>query len=110
MTLNFTGIEALIRAAASDGLLDAAEVVKQEAVERCPKDTGQLRNTAGTKAEGLEAIVHFGDDTTPYAVVQHEALGYDHQDGQAKYLENAVVATKATVAAVIGESIRRVTA
>ncbi|MBM4509246.1 hypothetical protein GS421_06560 [Rhodococcus hoagii] len=48
--------------------------------------------------------------TPPICRCPAEALGYDHQDGQAKYLENAVVATKATVAAVIGESIRRVTA
>ncbi|NKR52978.1 hypothetical protein GS481_24995 [Rhodococcus hoagii] len=107
MTINFTGIEARIRAAAVDGLASAAEVVKQEAIERCPKETGELRNSARTAVEGLEAAVGFD---TPYAVVQHEELGYDHQDGQAKYLENAVVATKATVAAVIGESIRRVTA
>lgn len=104
MALNFTGPEAHIRAAAVNGLHDAAEVVKQEAIERCPKETGELRNSAGTAAEGLEAVVYFD---TPYAVRQHEELGWDHQDGEAKYLENAVVATKATVAAVLGETIRR---
>lgn len=109
MTLNFTGLEARIRAAAVDGLADAAEVVKQEAIERCPKETGELRNSAGTAVdeEGAEALVYFD---TPYAVRQHEELGWRHQDGEAKYLENAVVATKATVAAMVAESIRRVTA
>ncbi|MBM4514612.1 hypothetical protein GS445_03110 [Rhodococcus hoagii] len=105
MTINFTGIEARIRAAAVDGLADAAEVVKQEAIERCPKETGELRNSARTAVEGLEAAVGFD---TPYATVQHESLGYHHQDGEAKYLENALLATKNTVAQVIATRLREV--
>ncbi|WP_027503245.1 HK97 gp10 family phage protein [Rhodococcus sp. UNC363MFTsu5.1] len=93
-----------IRAAAEQGLADAAEVVKQEAIERAPVETGVLRNSAGTAQEDLEAAVYFD---TEYAVVVHENLGSHHPEGEAKYLENAVVATKWTVAAVIAESIRR---
>ncbi|NKV28215.1 hypothetical protein GS921_00265 [Rhodococcus hoagii] len=107
MTLNFQGLEARIRAAAVDGLADAAEVVKQEAIERCPKETGALRNSAGTAVDegAAEAVVYFD---TPYATVQHESLGYHHQDGEAKYLENALLATKNTVAQVIATRLREV--
>ncbi|AEV51980.1 hypothetical protein [Prescottella equi] len=98
------GIAATVRGAAKSGLHDAAEVVKQEAIERCPKETGALRNSAGTASDGMEAVVYFD---TPYAARQHEEVGWHHVDGQAKYLENAVNATQATVAEVIGEAIRR---
>ena len=43
-----------VRSAITDGLHAAAEVIKQEAIERAPKETGYLRNTAATAAEGLE--------------------------------------------------------
>lgn len=100
--MDFTEASRLIRKAAAEGLADAAEVVKQEAVQRAPLENGELRNSAGTAAEDLEAVVYFD---TPYAVRQHEEVGYHHQDGQAKYLENAVVATQSTVAAMIATAI-----
>jgi hypothetical protein len=104
--VDLTAASRLIRKAAAEGLADAAEVVKQEAIQRAPLETGELRNSAGTASDGLEAAVYFD---TPYAVIQHEAVGYHHQDGEAKYLENAVTATKATVAQVIATAIRSVT-
>lgn len=104
--MDLTAASRLIRKAAAEGLADAAEVVKQEAIQRTPLETGELRNSAGSASEGLEAVVFFD---TPYAVVQHENVGYDHGDGEAKYLENAVIATKSTVAAIVAEAIRSVT-
>ncbi|MDV6276377.1 hypothetical protein R3Q06_23030 [Rhodococcus erythropolis] len=93
-----------IRSAITEGLHDAAEVIKQEAIERAPKDTGYLRNTAATAAEGLEAAVGFDG---PYAVIQHEEVGFHHQDGEAKYLENACIAKKEVVGQIVAEAIRR---
>lgn len=93
-----------VRSAITDGLHAAAEVIKQEAIERAPKETGYLRNTAATAAEGLEAAVGFDG---PYAIRQHEELGYHHQDGEAKYLENAVIATREVVGQIIAEAVRR---
>lgn len=101
---NFEVAHQRIRAATTDGLLDAAEIVKQEAIQRAPLDTGYLRNTAEAQAEGNEAAVSFDGE---YAVIQHEAVGFHHQDGEAKYLENSVIAKQAEVAAVIAQSIRR---
>ncbi|MFC9514390.1 hypothetical protein ACFTSD_01525 [Nocardiaceae bacterium NPDC056970] len=97
------GIAATVRGAATSGLRDAAEVVKQEAVERCPKEA-DTRSSAGTATDGLEAIVYFDSAD---AVRQHEEVGGHHRDGEAKYLENAVNATRATVADIVGEAIRR---
>lgn len=101
---NFEAAHVRVRRGTTEGLLDAAEVVKQEAIQRAPLDTGYLRNTASTSAEDNEAVVSFDG---PYAVRQHEEVGYHHQDGEAKFLENAVIATRAEVAAVISQSIRR---
>ncbi|MGM5065728.1 hypothetical protein EU244_012840 [Rhodococcus qingshengii] len=93
-----------VRSAITDGLLEAADVIKQEAIERAPKETGYLRNTAATAAEGLTSAVGFDG---PYAVIQHEALDFNHQDGEAKFLENACIAKKDVVAAILAEAIRR---
>lgn len=103
MPNNFDAIIAAVERAATRGLQQGADVIHQEAVLRAPKETGVLRNSSYTEAEGNEAIVAFD---TPYAVKQHEELGYHHQDGEAKYLENACIAKKEVVAHVIAESIK----
>lgn len=102
MSLNFN--LAAVRAAAQRGLDDAAEVVKQEAIQRTPKETGALRNDCTTHSGDGEAAVSY---SLPYAVRQHEELGYRHDHGEAKFLENAVIATRQTVGQVIAQAIRR---
>jgi hypothetical protein len=103
--IDFSGIAATIIDAAEKGVRDAADVVLQEAIERAPQETGELRNSGAVDSEGLEATVYFD---TPYAVRQHEELGYHHEVGEAKYLENAVIASREKVGAVISEAVRRV--
>lgn len=103
--MNADAIIARVRAAAEEGLIAAAEVVKQEAIQRAPLETGELRNSASTSHEGLRAVVAFD---SPHAVIQHEELGYHHEIGEAKYLENAVIATRTQAAAVIAAAIRGV--
>jgi hypothetical protein len=93
-----------VRSAITNALADAVEVIKQESIQRTPKETGELRNDCSTAVNGLEAVVYY---SLPYAAKQHEEVGYDHQDGEAKFLENAVIATKPVVAAVIAEGLRR---
>lgn len=95
---------ARIRAAAQRGLDDAAEIVKQESIQRTPKETGALRNDCSTASGDLESVVYY---SLPYAVRQHEEVGYRHDHGQAKYLENAVRATRETVGQVIAQAVRR---
>jgi len=93
-----------VRDAITDGLHAAAEVIKQEAIERTPKETGELRNDCTTAAEGFEAVVYY---SKPYAAKQHEELGYHHQDGEAKFLENACIAKAPIVGQILAEAIRR---
>lgn len=103
MAVDFTDAARRIIAAAEGGVIAAAEVVKQDAINRAPAETGELRNSANTDADGLEATIYFD---TPYAVKQHEELGYHHEIGEAKYLENAVTANREVVARVISQAIR----
>ena len=93
-----------IRTAITEGLQEAADVIHQEAVLRAPKETGVLRNTSFTQSEGNEAIVAFD---TPYAVRQHEEVGWNHQDGEAKYLENACIAKRDEVSQILAEALKR---
>lgn len=76
-----------------------------EAVERAPLETGALRASANMSASGDgEVTVAFN---TPYAAKQHEEVGYAHTDGEAKYLENAMLAEQDTLRRIIAEQIRR---
>lgn len=103
MAVDFTAATRRIIAAAEGGVIAAAEVVKQDAINRAPAETGELRNSGNTDADGLEATIFFD---TPYAVIQHETLGYHHEIGEAKYLENAVIGNRETVGRVISQAIR----
>lgn len=101
---NFTAAELIIRQGAGEGLQEAADVVKQESIERTPLETGELRNDCSTAVEDLDAVVYY---SKVYAARQHEEVGWHHQDGEAKFLENAVIAKQSEVAAVIAQAIRR---
>jgi len=66
------------------------EFVKQESIKLVPKDTGLLEKSAGVKLVRDELGKHTGYVyyDTPYAIKQHEELGYQHAEGRiAKYLE-----------------------
>lgn len=64
----------------------ALELVKEEAVRRCPLDKGDLRKSARVKIRGNSGSIAF---TMPYAVYVHEILWYKHPIGEAKFLEKA---------------------
>ena len=69
------------------GLLKGLEFVPQESVKVVPKDTGMLEKSASVKIsnDGKQGAVSYD---TPYAIRQHEELGYRHAEGRiAKYLE-----------------------
>jgi hypothetical protein len=101
---NFEVAHQRVQQGTTEGLLDAADVVKQESIERTPLETGELRNDCTTAAVDNEAVVYY---SLIYAARQHEEVGWHHQDGEAKFLENALIAKKDEVAAVIAQSIRR---
>ena len=69
------------------GLFKGLEYIKQESVKVVPKDTGVLEKSASVKIskDGKQGAVSYD---TPYAIRQHEELGYRHAEGRiAKYLE-----------------------
>ena len=96
---------ARINRGAAKGVQTAAEHVLGEAQARAPREEGTLRRSgvASSDPETLRGAVSFD---TPYAVRQHEELGYAHTEGEAKYLENALNAEADTVRTIIADSIR----
>ncbi|MDQ5861563.1 MAG: hypothetical protein M3536_04785 [Actinomycetota bacterium] len=97
-----------MKQAAARGVALAAEHVLGEAQQRAPIEEGTLgrSGTVSTDPGNLRAAVTFD---TPYAVYQHETFGLKHDAGrEAKYLENAMNAERATVQQIIAQAIKGV--
>ncbi|MFE1412426.1 hypothetical protein ACFW6F_16705 [Streptomyces sp. NPDC058746] len=89
------------------GLRLAAEHVLTESRKRVPLEEATLERsgTATVDESRLTAAVAYD---TPYAVRQHEELGYRHDAGRtAKYLEGPLTEEAGTVAAIIAAQLRR---
>lgn len=89
----------------AEGVNLALERLKALSVPLAPLDRGPLRESATvkpatpTKAEG--ALIF----DTPYAAVQHEELDYNHDDGQAKYVEQPMKERQSELHGLIGRRI-----
>lgn len=99
-----------IRKRASHGLFLASEHILQVSNLHVPiaPDGGTLERSgvASHDEATLTAAVSYD---TPYAVRQHEEMGYHHAPGRtAKYLENAGNSESKTVAKIIADEIKRV--
>jgi hypothetical protein len=82
-----------------------AEVLLDESNRKAPIETGALIRSGVAKAEGNKAAVGYN---TPYAIKQHEELGYQHDQGrEAKYLENALINNKTQIFDAIADEIKR---
>jgi len=62
-------------------------------------ETGKLRESATRHPavitdDEVSVRMSFGGPDVPYAVIQHEKLQYEHDDGEAKYLENTLRASR----------------
>lgn len=69
-----------------------AEIEMTEAKRRTPVDTGALRDSGFVDGPNNgEVTLTFGGPAAPYAVEVHENLEAYHDDGQAKFLEGAVM-------------------
>ncbi|MDU0864420.1 HK97 gp10 family phage protein [Actinomyces urogenitalis] len=98
-------VAANMTAASTKALALGAEVLRAAAVEQTPVDEGTLRRSASVSIDKDVAAVSYN---TPYAVRQHEELGYHHpKGGKAKYLEDALHENSDQIRAVIAEHIRR---
>lgn len=90
--------------ATTNALRAGAHLLRDEAVQRTPVETGTLRNSAKASVSDKEAIVSYN---TPYAARQHEEVGWHHNDGQAKYLESAFLDNKQKIQQAIAKEIKK---
>ncbi|MFC8095371.1 hypothetical protein [Streptomyces sp. NPDC057301] len=107
--LRFNGEQALrgTRAGAARGLRVAAEYVLGLSRAQVPIDEALLEHSgvATVDETALTAAVSYD---TPYAIRQHEELGYRHDPGRkAKYLEDPLSESAGTVARIIAAQVRR---
>lgn len=93
-----------IERAAVNAARAGAHLLRDEAVQRTPIETGTLRNSAQATVEGNEAMVSYN---TPYAARQHEEVGWQHKEGQAKYLESALLDNQTRISELIAQEIRK---
>ena len=97
---------AAVHAAAGDGLRAAVEHLLGASVQLTPIETGALRasGVASVDEGALRGAVSY--NAPPYDVIQHEALGYRHDEGQGKYLEEPLYSEAAVMAVLIAARIR----
>lgn len=104
---NGPAITAQTSAAAARGLGKAAEHVLGEARKEVPHEEGTLERSGVASVEDatLTAAVSFD---TKYAVVQHEDMTFQHDEGRkAKYLEDPMNREGPTALAIVATEIRR---
>ncbi len=80
----------------------AAEYLKGEAQELTPVETGNLRGSADARPDGDGAEVFYPG---PYARFQHYGLDLHHEEGQALYLEQAMVANAGRAFDVMAQAL-----
>lgn len=81
-------VSAKLRAAAADGLLEAAEELRKDSQAEAPVQEGTmiLSAEASVDRRALKAAVSYD---TPYAPKQHEDRSLQHRNGRkAKFLED----------------------
>lgn len=101
-------LDRVVKAAGRAGTRAAAERLRAYAVPLAPLDLGPLRSSASVKGINAEPVAILIFDA-PYAAVQHERLDYQHDDGQAKYVEEPMTEhareLQAIIAKVVGDAI-----
>lgn len=100
-------VKAGTRKGSVKGLRLAAEHLLAESRKLVPIEEGTLERsgTVSVDAANLQAAVAYD---TPYAVRQHEELGYQHDRGrQAKYLEQPANSERPMMLRIIGQAIKK---
>ncbi len=91
--------------AAQSGIYEAAEALLDQAIEKTPVQDGILRASGRATQEGLQAAVSFN---TPYAVKQHEELGFAHPNGgEPKFLERPANSFRPMMEQIVAQAIVR---
>ena len=100
---NGDAASAAARAGAERGLRLAAEHVLGESRKEVPVQDGILMASGRAEVSGLTAAVSYN---TVYARRQHEELGWRHDRGKAKYLEEPLLRAGPVAQQMISQAIR----
>lgn len=87
-------------------MVPEAEAIARLAAEKCPTETGRLRDSVRVAQTASGATVSFGGADVPYAVAVHERLDLEHANGEAKFLEKAARSVAASVAQDIAARVK----
>lgn len=108
-------VEVEIQQGAYEGVLAAAQALLGMSNALVPYETGGLESSGIAEAsnEGVAHIVGqvaYGtnDSTGEEAIAQHERMDFAHAVGQAKYLEQPLLANAAQLRDIMAEGISKV--
>lgn len=97
----------VLEQAVQDGLKAGGEVVLAESNRRAPEDTGDLKEAGFVDVEDLRVQVGYTSPKGfPYILRQHENLEYQHDDGEAKFLERAFKDAEAEVVDAVARRVK----
>lgn len=103
--LDFGPARRAVDAGTTRGLAAAADVAGEASQALVPVLEGDLRDSLVTSVDGDTAAIAFTDFKAPW---QHERLDYDHPGGgQAKFLEQAVVASRGEQLRALAREMRK---
>jgi hypothetical protein len=107
-SLDLDRVERALRLGAHRGVTLWGEHVLGEATKLVPIEEGTLSRSGKTDAtRDGDSIVAAVSYDTPYAVRQHEEMGYRHDAGrQAKYLEAPLMGSARVGAQLVAQAIR----
>lgn len=107
-TWNGEAVSRLIDEAGEKGLFMAGSHLLDESRNEVPFEEGTLSNTADVFPDVGNRQVSVVYDQ-PYAVIQHEAMGFRHDAGRkAKYLEDPLNHEADKMVEAVAKSIKRV--
>lgn len=102
--INLKGVVDQLLAAAEAGVEKAAEHVLDVSQRDVPVDKGELKASGRVQATGLKAQIGYTD---PISIMVHENMQAQHDNGHAKFLENALNSQRTEAAQIVAEEIRR---
>ncbi|MGV9662581.1 hypothetical protein [Nocardia niigatensis] len=98
------GVSDAAREGIDEGLFQAAEVLLAHANQLVPMEEGTLMNSGTAEVADGKGRVGYN---TPYALIQHEALDFQHPGGRsAKYLEKPLNQLGPELEAIVGAAIQ----